>query len=555
MEKLLLKLISLLDPLFRKQGVNVEQLHTIVRVKLTMDNRRVYMNWKQKQQKESSNRLWAAFLVYGLTSIFFGVIILVVPNILFSMVSFHAYLIVILSMILITDFSTVLLDTTDNVVILPRPVNSRTLFMARLVHIVIYLLQFYIALALIPGICTFIAYGWVVGLMFIVTSLCSVLLAVSLTYFMYLLFLTYSSEEKLKDMITYVQIAMGIIFMVGYQVVPRMIDFSNVMADIQFRWVFYLIPFFWMGYTLQAFHEWNFDLMHVVMILLTVLIPFILYWLLNKYLAASFAHKLAAINTDGAKTKTSDERLSRRNLSDFFSSIVCRTQTERSGFRLLWKLSGREKYFRLQFYPSLAYMLVMAFLFFFRKDQRFDAMMERLPNTKSFLGFIYLPILSLATSLGLMGFSENFMASWIYQSTPLKKPGEIITGAMKALFIKYFMPIFIILFSFCFYIWGTAVLDDFLLGMANLLLCFVVIKLLSKHYLPFTRQPNSLESGGRFMLLLLQSLVIILMVAIHYLLLWLNYSYLIYAIAAFSFSASWFGFDKLQKLSWRNISI
>ena len=59
----------------------------------------------------------------------------------------HTYIIFMMAMTLVTDFATVLLDTTDNQVILPRPVSSKTLFMARLVHILLYLLQFTIALS------------------------------------------------------------------------------------------------------------------------------------------------------------------------------------------------------------------------------------------------------------------------------------------------------------------------------------------------------------------------------------------------------------------------
>ena len=68
------------------------------------------------------------------------------------MIVFYTYIMVMISMTLITDFSSILLDTSDNTIILPRPVDSRTLFAARLTHILLYLGQLGLGLTVIPAI-------------------------------------------------------------------------------------------------------------------------------------------------------------------------------------------------------------------------------------------------------------------------------------------------------------------------------------------------------------------------------------------------------------------
>src|SRR5690349_20175806 len=104
-----------------------------------MDNRRSTVNWRRKQQVqgEKSNQMRVVLFSYGILGGFIAVFIVRVPFVL-ALIIFHAYLLFMMAMTLITDFSSVLLDTADTLVILPKPVNSRTLFMSRFVHIFIY---------------------------------------------------------------------------------------------------------------------------------------------------------------------------------------------------------------------------------------------------------------------------------------------------------------------------------------------------------------------------------------------------------------------------------
>ena len=125
MGKWLLKLVKLFNPVFRRQGIDVDRLFTIVELKLLMDTRRVYMSWKQGQQKDNKNHLTTILLLYGLFGIFMGIAVYSFPNVVTAMILFHSYVIFMMAMTLITDFSSVLLDTTDNQIILPRPVNRR----------------------------------------------------------------------------------------------------------------------------------------------------------------------------------------------------------------------------------------------------------------------------------------------------------------------------------------------------------------------------------------------------------------------------------------------
>ncbi len=553
MDKIILKAVLFFAKILVKQGVDFDKLKIIAETKLLMDRRRVYMNWRQKQQKENSNPLLITLIVYAAFGLFVGSLIFTLKSLVLAMVFIHSYLLFMMAMTIITDFSSVLLDTTDNQIILPKPVNSKTLFVARLVHILVYLLQFSIALAAAPVVFIFIKYRFIVGTMSIVTALLTTMFSVFLTYLLYAVILRFSNEQKVKDIVGYFQIFMTVFFAVGFQVVPRLVNLNIFTGTFNLHWYSYFLPPVWMALTLESFYRFNFDSIHLLMITCAILLPVFTFWIMIKYLAPSFANKLAALNVDAAKTSSNtSEKQNARSISEKLSALFCISKTESSGFELVWKITARDKGFKIQFYPSLAYMLVFIFVFVFKSGKEVSTLWQQLPVTKMFLFFVYLPMFTIASGIMFITFNENFHASWIYQSTPVAKPGQLITGGLKALLSKFFLPIFLILFAFAFYIWGFAIVDDFVLGFFNNILMFLLIANLSDHYLPFSRQQNNKQQSGRFVLVILQMFIIGALVGIHYFI--LNFGWLIYLIIPLSAAGCYLLFKRMQNLQWRQIS-
>ena len=555
MDKWLLALIvRLLKPVFNKQGIDTERMSIIVETKLMMDKRRVYMQWNQKKQNENRNHLNVVLGSYLLFGCITGALLFILPSLIVGMAFVHAYIIFMMAMTLITDFSSVLLDTTDNQVILPRPVNSKTLFMARLVHILVYLLQFTIALSIGPLVCTFIKYGVLTGMGLCLTSLLSVLLAVFLTYLLYLLILRFSSEEKVKDIITYFQIFMTIFFVVGYQIIPRLIDVSSLTSHFQLHWYHYLLPPFWMALSLEAIHDLRFDSIHLLMIALSILVPLFFFWILTRFLAPSFARKLSAMNADASQNKKPVAgKLESKGISVALSRIFCNSAAERGAFEITWKITGRDKSFRLQFYPSMAYIFVFIFIFVFKTGKNISAVWNGLPASSSFLWFIYLPMFAVSSSIMIVAFNENYQASWIYHSLPVAKPGQIILGGIKSLFVKFFLPVYLVSFVYCTYIWGWKIADDFLFGLVNNALCFLSFAAVAEYYLPFSRQPNTQQQTGRLLIIFLQLILVSIFVGLHYLL--IDRPILLYLLLPAIATGCWLLIKKLRDLPWEKIAV
>src|SRR5688500_9790278 len=184
-----------------------------------MDNRRQLVAYR-KTKKEAANTFGTTLFFYAVFGGFVSLAMYNIQSFMFSMIVFFTYIMVMVSMTLITDFSSILLDTSDNTIILPRPVDSRTLFAARLTHILLYLGQLAFGLSIIPAIVVLVQHGGWILLAFLVLIGLAIVTSVVITNALYLLLMQFTSEEKLKSIINYFQIVMAIFIMAGYQILP-----------------------------------------------------------------------------------------------------------------------------------------------------------------------------------------------------------------------------------------------------------------------------------------------------------------------------------------------
>ena len=554
MDKLILRFVLFIAKTFLKKDVDFEKLKIIAETKLIMDRRRVRVTMKKQNNKEPNNQLVITLIVYTVMGVLIGMLIFTLKEIVMTMTIIHSYVLFMMAMTLITDFSSVLLDTTDNQIILPRPVNSKTFFVSRLVHILVYLLQFTIALALFPIIFIFIAYGILVGLASIITILLTVMFAVFITYLLYGLILKVSSEEKIKDIISGFQIVMTIIFAVGFQIVPRFLNVENLKVTMPIYWYTYLLPPMWMANALQAVQQLHVDGPHLIMILLAIALPIFTFWVMIKFLAPSFAKKMAAMGNAGTQKEIilNKEGNQKKGLSEKIAPIICVNKIEEAGFEMAWKMTARDKGFKIQFYPSLAYILVFVFIVVFKRGENFANTWATLSSSQSFLWCVYLPMFTISAAVSLIAFNENFAASWVYISRPLKQPGSLISGALKMLLVKFFAPIIFILFVFSYYVWGYKIIDDFVLGIFNNILVFLIISHVGKSYLPFSMQPNVNQQSGKFIRVFIQMAIIGSLVGLHYLA--LKVWWLVIVLVPFSAAGCYFLFRTVQNYSWQKIA-
>jgi hypothetical protein len=135
----------------------------------------------------------------------------------------------------------------------------------------------------------------------------------------------------------------------------------------------------------------------------------------------------------------------------------------------------------------------------------------------------------------------------------VKQPGEIIRGMVKSLLVKFFIPVYALLFIIALNIWGNSVADDFLFGFFGNLVCFLLLALLADHYLPFSRQPDTRQQAGRFFVIMMQFLVVGALVGLHYLL--VSSPFLLYALIPVLIIFIYLLLKKMGTLPWSKIAI
>lgn len=554
MDKLLLKLLMLLVVKLKPRGVDIGQLRTITEVKLLMDSRRTPPQWKKQQQKQMKNPMIFSMIMYAIMSTVIGVQAFLVPSMLLVQIIFFSTVFTLLLMTLITDFSSVLLDTTDNSVLIPKPISSKTIFLARVLHISIYLSQFFISIATIPVIIFAIKYGWIAGITSLLGAILMALMSICIAYLAYGLLLRIVSEQKLKDIIGYFQIVLSVAFMLSFQILPSMLKFE-LGYTFEPNTLILCLPPTWPAMMVESFAYTQFDSTHLLMIALSFATPILGLWFVFKFLAPSFAKKLAAMGDSGeSSVKTSKpNKQNKFSLSNFWNRLVCKDGTEAAGFDLVWKITSRDKGFKVAFYPGLAYLFIFFFITVFKSGRGFAQVWETLPNSNSFLWLVYLPTMISTTAIYVIPMYENFTAAWIYNSAPIKTPGNLVSAAAKVVLTKFFFPIYLVMLAFAYYVWGYKILDDFLLGVINNISLFYIVYLLNDISLPFSQKPNIKQQSGKLVKTILQFLLIGGMVGLHYLA--LKVSFLVLALILPAGIASYFLHKKLLNLPWDKIKL
>ena len=528
MTHFLIKFVRLFKKIFISAGVDFEQLIAIVTVKLTMDNRRnnaSLMRGKGGESKESNNRFVMTLLVYVLLGLFMSLYVAAIDIPIVSMSVFHGFIMVMLAMTLITDYSSILLDTADNMILLPRPVDSRTLFTARLTHITLYIGQILFAIALVPTVIVGIKYGFIAVVIFLLTAVMSALFALFLTSIIYLIIMRLTSAERLKDIINYLQIGMAVFIFAFYQLMPRLFEMKDI-ENVSFEpsWWNPLVPPMWMGGTVEAFITGNFDAMHLLLIFLGFVIPILGLVEMNRSFSTFFSQKLSSLSTEFNPTENdrppSVSEQKTNDLSTILAPYITSSPVESGVFQLVWKQLSRDRKIRLRLYPQFAYFFVMMIVLLFsifRRSGGIEAVFEELPETKWYLLFIYMGSTALTASLALVPYSDDFKAAWVYYALPIAKPGDALVGSLKAQVFKFFLPFYGILSAILLAIWRLSVVDDLIFGLFNVIIIALVSSVLHQPLLPFSEETNTQTQSGSFVRNLLNFVIFIVVAGLHYL--------------------------------------
>lgn len=502
MTDLILKALDLFKWFFRSLGVDYEKFRVLLWVKLTVDNRQEKSLVQRKGKKEMSNSMLRVTFIYAVMGVFLGLMLLGIQSVFTSMVFVFSMVMVMTAVALISDFTSVLLDTTDNAILLPRPIDSRTLATARITHIVIYILMITLALTTASIIIGTIKFGPIFTVVFIITLFFAVLFVVFLANVFYLLLMNISSGDHFHDIILYFQIFMAAFAMGSYQLLPRLMEMDALKGFIlPIRWWTYLLPPAWMAAPIDIAVNGDFSAAKIMMSLTGVVIPIASVYVVIKYLAPGFSRALSHLEAVGSSTEKNLITAQKKGkFQTFLSRIFTANSSEQSVFQLSWKLSSRDRKFKLRTYPAFGYMLIIAFILsVYQGEGNLLENIQNLPSTGKYLIFLYIGCIVIPIVVLQQRFSDQYESSWIYYSFPFASPGDIQKGSLKAMVIKYGFPVFIPLSLFVFLVWGPHVLDDIVLAFLNMIIASLVVGFMVRKDFPFSRKASSAAESQKGM--------------------------------------------------------
>lgn len=435
---LLIKIVKRLKPLFKKTDVDFEQMLLILRLKLTLDDRK-------NSNVESTGKIKgfkANLLMLMLVGIFMGILMPTPFDLFYKLALIASMDLFFMVMYMISDFTNVLLDTRDKHIVMTRPVTSITLNTAKMFHIVYYMLAMFLALNTVAIVIGVGIYGVKLLLAFLIMMITLPLLVVFATTILYSVLLEKFNGERLKDIINVFQIVVSIVSIVTYQILGRLFEFTDMNLEIHITWWTYLLPPVWYSGLFKVVVEGQVTPSYLAMAILAVAVPVVLGGLLIKRVLPKFEHYLSKLQME--------DGLYVPKVSIVKKAVygwVSYNQTERAFMGFADSNLSRDRKLKLMIYPNHAMALLFPFIILFSVVQSSGGVLEALETLKgsSYYMVLYLSVMFFITNFEFIQFSEKHEASFIYDSFPIENKRLILTGAAKTYYLKYVLPVLLVM--------------------------------------------------------------------------------------------------------------
>lgn len=554
MNKLFLKLAMLPSPFWRSLGADTEQLSAILNMRLMIDNRRpMAIGRRQAKTKDIKHGTITSFLLFMLMGGFYSLPLLLIPDRVLSVTFYMLIIFFMLTLTLITDFSNALFDNRDKYTLFPRPISDRTMVLAKLLHIFIYLLRMVLPTSL-AGWCV-LGYmdGWASALLFPIPIILLVFMSLFLVNSVYLIILKLAPPERFKDIISYFQVLASIIFFAFIYLRPRNLNLQlEDLTPEKFYWVRF-IPVYW----LATFWSWLGNPLVLgggaLLTLCGFAVPILCMIVLVRWLAPEFTRKIASI--DGAEVSEFSATPSKvkrpAKTSQLLANLFNRSDAAKAGFVLAWLQTSRSRTFRMRVYPSMAFIPIYFIYLLTQNGKSITEAFAAMPGTSKHLLLLYMSSYVLMNGINYMIMTDQYKAAWVYYSSPVETPGNIMIGAFKAMCVKLFLPFFTAIAIFVLSVWGVSALPDILLAMINVLLLSVTMARIAFRQLPFSAMEQLKQSGGRVIKSIITMLIPFVLGICHWLsmsLWWLKLTFIFLSVAML-----WMVWESYRETSWADI--
>ncbi len=557
MDKLFLNVVRKFDFVLLKAGVDTDQLYDILRIKLLMDNRRPRTLFSKRRTSTNVSNPWMVAFFYILFGFAFSMLLFFGNSPLSGHTFYFTIFTIFMCFNIVMDFTTVLIDTRDQFILLPRPVNDRTIAVSRILHITIYVLR----LALLMGLPGIVMAGFAdknafAPLVMLIEILEATFLSILFVNLIYLAMMRTVSPQRFKDLISYFQIAFSTLIFAAYYLLPKLVDLKSL-KDIHllnYTWA-YIFPPVWISALNEVLiHPASANIVISLLAITGIISPVLGLWFVIKVLAPGFNKKLAILatseNVETAIAKVNT--VHRLDFRDKLANFIAPDPVENAGFRITWKLASRTREFKMKAYPPFAFVpIIFLYVTLSGKGQSLGDKMTKIQNGSSYVFLTYISVIVLSSLLTYITQSEKFKAAWVYYALPISKPGKVLAGMYKALICLYYLPFCIILGTGVAIIWGPQVINDVILAFFICLIYGILMALFTVKGLPFSKPVLLKQGGGRAISNLVTMALIGLLGYGHYVL--INHETLIWLLIIPFAGIAWIMLNEYKKTTWNDL--
>jgi ABC-2 type transport system permease protein len=517
-------LLSLFKPFrwfIEKMGADYNQFIRILELKLTMDNRRM-KGLGNNSKKETENALIKQSFSQIVFGIFFALFLIMVKSPFTYYYFAHTFLMAMMAMMIISEFTSILFDTSENVIIQPLPIKGNTISLARNAHVLLYLSLMAFNLSVISIIVAIYKFGVVSALAFGFTIFLNVLFTLFLANILYLVIMRLASGEKLKNLLMYFQIFIAIAFMLFYQFGINMVDKTQIRDMVlPVYWYTYLVPPAFFSGLVETFTSSIFDRQHLIFIAEALIIPIVAIYLTGKYLTPVFNRKLMDLEQGDRVSKIKIETARKSLWYRIMLGIFVHKREEIAPFKLIWTMTGRERMFMQTFLPSLGYILIMIAVQFFRKS--FD--LNEIIHSDRYILILYAFMFIGATLPTSLLYGNNQHATWIFKTVPFSSPASYFKGFIKAAFARFFVPFYLALSIVICIVWGFKVIPDIFIALLAIYLITMLYYYIQNPGFPFSQDKLATQGGAAFIKIMGLMAIAAALGFLHYFLLrWFNFA-------------------------------
>jgi len=501
-----------------RYNIDARQLATLVGIYLKQDLRggRAFMQFSAREYVRGNLALLLLLGMYVFTGFIMGMTVFVTDiDVLHFSIVIHTFTLLIVALAILAESGNVIFNESEGDILGHLPISSRTYFAAKVLNLFLFTALLAAAANLFPAI-----FGsWAVGanLLFIpahaLAALLDALLATALIVTSYGILMRMVSRERFDSIISYSQIILVLVFMFGFQIMPRVMDVQVMQLARGFRWYYLLFPPAWFaGVTLVLIGKpqlYGLALAGIGITVLLVLGQLAIRKVGNDY--SSFVSKLTY--REGPRKHRASRTLrvapaARRGLGDWLKLVWLARPAERAAFDLVSIYLRRNREVKVRLYPSLAYFVFVPLLAVFTEGLP-DPFSPRGVDAYPLMGALMICYVAL-TAVEVLRFSEHQEAAYIFRVAPVVRLGDVHSGFRKAVMTWVALPGFTVLFVLYSVLWRNPLHAALLLApWAIITPAMLMLGFLFRETLPLARKYQKGQQTARNLLLFLACFVVL----------------------------------------------